>query len=200
MALLKSRPLTKLAVGFESLQLGESITFAEESLRTVLSYVNDSKKVEWVHREIILPVNKNRSSPLSRDQTDYIMQGQLAEDVGRKWWSRLSQRQRDQIYNAGSSSYLSENRDDFDSRTVFFRGITDVQVKEGVGLRSVIAAVKVYSLSGSWNLAEVRFWESVVAFPNINASRKYRGGELSVMTTVSIKSPIKESSPPKFLL
>lgn len=56
MALLKSRPL---ATGFESLQLSESLTLAEETLKEVLKNSIDSYNTVWLHREIILPVGED---------------------------------------------------------------------------------------------------------------------------------------------
>lgn len=200
MALLKSRPLTKLASGFESLQLGESITYAEESLRKVLSYTNNAVTFEWEQREIILPVKKNKPRCLPSDSSGHILQGQLAEDIGSRYWHNLSKSQRNKIDIMGSLAYQAMNRDDFGSRTVFFRGIVALWIRElGAIQHHVIAAVEVHSLSGIWQAADVRFWESE-AYPDTNTPRKYQGGSASVMSLVSPMSPLKDSYPPSFLM
>lgn len=199
MSLLKSRPLMKPATGFESLQLGESLTFAEESLRKALSHINNGGKVEWVRREIILPVKKNRPVPVPQDHSGHILQGQLVNAIGRRYWHKLSEQQRNEMSRIESSAYFAEDYDDFDSRVVFFRGLMSIQMNSETRLINIITAVKVYSLSVRWDLAEVRFWEST-ACPNINAPHQYRGAELLVMTTVTIQSPLKELRPPSFLL
>lgn len=200
MALLKSRPLTKHATGFESLQLSESLTFAEESLRKVLVVANGAATIEWKKKEIILSVKKNRPTPLPSDSSGYILQGELANAIGKRYWHSLTKKQQDRINVKGSLAYQAENRDDFTSRTVFFRGVVTLEIS-GLDVihRHVIAVVEVFACSRIWQAADVRFWENE-AHQYTETPHKYQGGKASVMSTVAFQFPTADSRPPVFLL
>lgn len=199
-SVLRSKPLPRPYAGdFESLQLSESLTFAEESFRRVVAFIHPEETLQWIRREIILPTIKQKPKTL-RDHDGHVLKGELTNMVARKKWDELSVRQRDMIYTAGSLAYLATTRDDFEMRTVCFKASVVTRKSASATTRMCIAVVTAHSLSGSWNLARVKLWDAECLFGTAPSSPKYLGGEFSVTGDVHAVTLMHDSRPPKFLL
>lgn len=195
MSILRSRPLKNLGSGLESLQISSSLTFAEESLRKALNYINGD--TTWLHREIIVP-QKKVNKPLLRDESGYMLRGYLADRIGRNHWDKLSDKQKEHVSLAGSLAYRAEHDEPFEMRTVFFRGLISVVLDESSSnafqQRYVIAVVKIHAQSGCWDLAEVRAWQKDAG------SHQYELNKVSILNnSISLDCPVEVSAPPKFL-
>ncbi len=196
MSVLKSRPLPGEFSSYESLQMSEGLTYAEESFRLILRHLF-GESATMVRREIILPGEKARPKALPDDSDGHILQGELAESVARANWDALSEHQRDQIGTAGYLRYRRESNKDFEMRVVFFRAM--VRIKGDEAPKLVVAKVTAHALSGSWNMADVQIWHRQYHYIGEYGEPKFEGAEYSMMSTITCIIPMKDWEPPKFL-
>ncbi len=196
MSVLKSRPLPGDFKFFESLELGNSITFAEESFRKVLAY-HFGADMTIVHREIIVPNRKNRPEALPHDPDGHMLQGDLAERIARSRWDNLSERQKNEIYNTTGRSYRTEHNDDFDSRIVFFRAMVRFPGDELPKL--VLAKVTAFALSQWWNMAGIQIWHRQYHYIGEYGEPKYKGVEFQIDSRIHCTVEEKDWQPPEFL-
>lgn len=194
MALLKSRTIPTAFESLEGLQLGRSITYAEEALRGVLKAAFGGVSV-MEQREIIVPKDTNRSE-LLHDPDGIVMKGDLADDVAHRMWERLTDRQKVAIDSAQYRRYRKLQNDDFETRTVFFRSTVRLGEAPESKKVTVVARVVAFALSGWWHMAEVRMWHSNHGEDN----QVYIGAEYQVDGHIYEIIPGKEWQPPRFLV
>lgn len=192
MALFKSRVLPDTLGSLEVLQLGKGITYAEEAFRSVLR-VALGENVKLVQRELIVPKRRTDKQELLNDPDGIVMRGDLAEDVARRIWERLTNKQKNTIHAAVDARYHKLEDNDFEVRTVFIQATA--HSCPGETPVHVVARVVAFALSGWWNMADVRLWHRKLGEPN----SRYVGAEYQVDGRIHAGTE-REWQPPKFLL
>ncbi|MEZ4195316.1 MAG: hypothetical protein R3B53_02895 [Candidatus Paceibacterota bacterium] len=195
---LQSRPVEGCQF-LDALQLSAGLTYAEEVFREALK-LRFGEQAVLRHREIIVPNKKHRPG-LEFDADGHMLQADLLEDIARRHWDSLSKKQRDEVYNLGSLAYLARNRDDFEVKTVFFRGML---MLAGDSLDNapqlIIAKVVARGLSGMWHLADIELWFRQYYYISAYPVPTFRGIRYSACGTMRPETEERDWNPPKFLI
>ncbi len=145
-----------VAGGLESIQLGSSLTAAQQAVVAAVTDGLQLPVINWDRWEILVPQTKEQEP--SSSALAAILQGELAEAVGRK----IERSGRDvrpflpHLYAQGDAAYRAEREreDGIDMRHVFFRCVVNTRD----GTYQVRAIVRVWALSGCWHSADIKIW------------------------------------------
>ena len=195
---LQSRPVEGCQF-LDTLQLSAGLTYAEEVFREALK-LRFGEQAVLRQREIIVP-NKKYRPGIEFDSDGHMLQADLLEDIARQRWDSLTKKQRDEVYNLGSLAYMARNRDDFEVKTVFFRGML---MLEGDPIENapqlVIAKVVARGLSGIWHMADLDLWFRQYHYISTYPTPAFHGIRYSAYGTRRPETEEREWNPPKFLI
>ncbi len=195
---LQSRPVEGCQF-LDTLQLSAGLTYAEEVFREALK-LRFGEQAVLHHREIIVP-NKKYRPGLEFDADGHMLQADLLEDIARRHWDTLTKKQRDEVDNLGSLAYRARNSDDFQVKTVFFRGMLMLggdTIENAPQL--IIAKVVARGFSGMWHLADIELWFRQYHYISEYPAPTFRGVRYSAYGRMHPETEEREWSPPKFLI
>lgn len=195
---LQSRPIEGCEF-LDTLQLSAGLTYAEEVFREAVKLRFGDAAV-FHQREIIVPNKKHRPG-LEFDSDGHILQADLLEDIARQHWDTLTKKQRDEVYNLGSLVWMARNRDDFQVKTVFFRGMLMLGGDPLMNApQLIIAKVVARGLSGMWHLADIELWFRQYHYISAYPVPAFRGIRYSAYGRMQPVTEERDWSPPKFLI
>lgn len=201
---LHSRPWDK---GLSSLQLGESITFAQEAVREVVA-IGLGQKVFWKRWNVILPNEKKKDDPL-HDPDGHVLKGELASSVlDSKGWGPcahntiLTRRMQDILLERSQRGYDMlhyERENGIDMRHIMFSAVAAVSNSTHCQRRQYSAIVRVWALSGWWHSTDVTLWTWPAGVSPTRLDCRRGKFSYTLGQTVVTLSELTSSLPPSFL-